>query len=1261
MRLLALTVLALLLLSIPLAAAKIENGSKDIAAEPPPGKLSKSLEKIAATQPDEVVPVIILLDRGAEIDVINQGGHIKHDYKLIDAVSADIPAKKLKALASQGHIKKIVPDALLHVVEDLGATIQLQTSANATGAGSLLDAGYNGSGITVAVLDTGIDQTHPDLAGKVTKQYDFVNNDNDASDDYGHGTHVAGIIAANGGIRGVAPGASLQSVKVCDSSGSCATSRIIAGLEWAVENGAQIASISIGGQLEMNDGTNPVSLAADAAVARGLIVVIAAGNGGPGTGTISYPGDAQQVITVGAANDAGTVSQADDTMTPFSNRGPSDFGRVDPDVVAPGYQINSTKMGGGYVKMDGTSMATPHVSGAVALLLQARSGLTPAQVRRLMMLTSNDIGVHIFDQGAGEINVTRAVFNNLTADTERWETLLRPGERGTKQVVVTNNETVPLNITLGSSDLTDHEGALLLKAGNLTFFSGGSPVTSIAVAAGASATVTLNLSVPAGQRPGVYGGTINITANNSETLRIVSAISVPLVGSGLITGSVNDQWGSNNIPFGDFLLYPVDSGYNATLLDGRLNWSSGSKDLDLYLFTQQDGWGITVNTSGVGTGITENVSWNQPQNAIYWLAVHAFTLGSAESFNLTVNLLQNMSIGPANWTATTEAGTLLKQQFNMTNDGFSRNLNIQGRAVSSKASQTVTGTPATPGNCRDYDLGNYNASIGLNTTDLSTRYVNMSFNWTDSSVDMSLFLYEWRDNGDKTIVSGELTELRLSDHHNLTSEEIVMFPVWYALNKPDVNSLVAAVCTDIGSATGSYALSVQTFNESAWTIINASNSTPTVGSSEVFKFNVTANTSGMAAGNYNGTLSIGGSNLADVPISITITDGMPPRWWTNSSAPASPATYGSVNSFNVTWTDNGMISTVLFESNFSNSLVNYSTTSLGGGIYSFGQVLPVGNFTWMMYAIDSGGNQNATDLFAYSVIKSSSPPLGLFINGVDANQTLTSATFNITLAAPSVQLSQIYRNGTLIVNSTAMQVNDAPGEGLWNYTAVWPGDNNYTSGSLTRFLTVTAVPPSGGSTGGGGGVAGAPTRGKVEDITPKLESVGEAQIVLATGDSILFTLQGINHTIKPVRWTNETATITISSAPFNVTLKLGETRDVDVTGDSVNDIAITVVNLTLSHVTLKITGLAFPVPAAPVPVPPETEKPPETTLPVAESVTPGQQPVAPLSPILALLAVIVAAGFYAGYTRLAKKTILRPKEKKVKVGKRRPSSSRGRP
>jgi hypothetical protein len=941
---------------------------------------------------------------------------------------------------------------------------------------------------------------------------------------------------------------------------------------------------------------------------------------------------------------------------------------VDPDVVAPGVNINTTSKNGGYTgnAFSGTSAATPHVSGAAALLLQARPGLTPAQVRRSLMLTSNDIAAHTFAQGAGEINVTRAVFNNLTADTERWETLLRPGQLATQTVVFTNNESIPLNLTMSSSDLTDHEGALLLKAGNMTFFYGGSPVTSIAVAAGASATVTFNLSVPAGQLPGVYGGTTNITANNSETLRIVSAISVPLVGSGLITGGVNDQ--NLNCPgpscqWGDFLLYPVDPGYNATLLDGRLNWSSGSKDLDLYLFTQVDGWGITVSTSGAVAGIPENVSWNQPQNAIYWLAVHAFTLGSAESFNLTVNVQQNMSIVPSSWSATAEAGTLLTQQFNMTNDGISRNLSIQGRAVSSKASQTATGTPATPGNCRNYDLGNYNASIGLNMTDLSTRYVNMSLNWTDSSVDMSLFLYEWKaDNGDKVVtLITETNELRLSDHHNSTSEEIVMFPVWYALNKPEVNSLVAAVCTDTGSATGSYALSVQTFNESAWTIINASNSTPTVGSSEVFKFNVTANTSGMAAGNYNGTLSIGGSNLADVPISITITDGMPPRWWTNSSAPASPATYGSVNSFNVTWTDNGMISTVLFESNFSNSLVNYSTTSLGGGIYSFGQVLPVGNFTWMMYAIDSGGNQNATDPFAYSVIKSSSPPLGLFINGVDANQTLTSATFNITLAAPSVQLSQIYRNGTLIVNSTAMQVNDAPGEGMWNYTVVWPGDNNYTSGSLMRFLTVTAAPPSGGSTGGGGGVAGAPTRGKVEDITPKLESVGEAQTVLATGDSILFTLQGINHTIKPVSWTNETATITISSAPFNITLRVGETREVELTGDSVNDIAITLVNLTLSHVTLKITGLAFPVPAAPVPVPPETEKPPETTLPVAESVTPGQQPVAPLSPILALLAVIVAAGFYAGYTRLAKKTILRPKEKKVKVGKRRPSSSRGRP
>jgi len=169
--------------------------------------------------------------------------------------------------------------------------------------------------------------------------------------------------------------------------------------------------------------------------------------------------------------------------------------------------------------------------------------------------------------------------------------------------------------------------------------------------------------------------------------------------------------------------------------------------------------------------------------------------------------------------------------------------------------------------------------------------------------------------------------------------------------------------------------------------------------------------------------------------------------------------------------------------------------------------------------------------------------------------------------------------------------------------------------------------------------------GKVEDITPQLESVGEAQVVLSSGDTILFTLEGTNHTVKPVSWTNESAIITINSAPFNITLRVGETREVDLTADNVNDIAITLVNLTLSQVTLNIAEVVPPAPAPTAPAPTKREKPPEPMLPVAGAVAPEQGPAVPaVSPIMALFAVIVAAGLYVGYSRRTKKVV--PKQKR---------------
>jgi len=222
-----------------------------------------------------------------------------------------------------------------------------------------------GQGAEVAVIDTGIDSTHPDLAGQVLGGVDIVNPKTpDAwADDEGHGTHVAGTIAGNGvngGIAGVAPKAKLWAVKVLDKDGNGNYSDVIAGIEWAMNRGIRIANMSLGA----DEGSEPLHRAVQAALAKGMTIVAAAGNSG---GAVGYPGAYPETIAVGA-------SDASDKVASFSAQGP------EVSFIAPGVDIVSTKMGGGYAALSGTSMASPHVAG-LAALAYAEGAATPSALR----------------------------------------------------------------------------------------------------------------------------------------------------------------------------------------------------------------------------------------------------------------------------------------------------------------------------------------------------------------------------------------------------------------------------------------------------------------------------------------------------------------------------------------------------------------------------------------------------------------------------------------------------------------------------------------------------------------------------------------------------------------------------------------------------------------------------------------------------------------------------------------------------------------
>ena len=295
----------------------------------------------------------------------------------------------------------------------------------------------------MAVLDSGV-AADPDLVEPTNRLLASVNfaDERLISDPGGHGTHVAGIVAGNGRrsdgqFVGVAPEANIVDVRVLSSNGSGRISSVVRGIEWVLAHrtayNIRVLNLSFGAPTPTSYRTDPMSAAIEIAWRRGLVVVVAAGNGGPGRDTVASPGIDPYAITVGATDDNGTISARDDTLAPFSSWGTADS-NAKPDLVAPGRRIVSIRVQGSaldllfpdrvvvaangatYLRLSGTSMSTPVVAGAVALLLQLRPNLDPDQVKALLVGTTQqygqDSGVALPDpqaDGSGLLDVLAAI------------------------------------------------------------------------------------------------------------------------------------------------------------------------------------------------------------------------------------------------------------------------------------------------------------------------------------------------------------------------------------------------------------------------------------------------------------------------------------------------------------------------------------------------------------------------------------------------------------------------------------------------------------------------------------------------------------------------------------------------------------------------------------------------------------------------------------------------------------------------------------
>ncbi|MEU6847792.1 S8 family serine peptidase [Streptomyces sp. NPDC046716] len=407
----------------------------------------------------------------------------------------------------------------------------LDKSVPQIGAPTAWAAGYDGKGVKIAVLDTGVDTTHPDLKDQVAASKNFSTAP-DATDHFGHGTHVASIAAgtgvkSGGTYKGVAPGAKLLNGKVLDNDGFGDDSGILAGMEWAAAQGADIVNLSLGG----GDTAEIDPLEAEVnklSQEKGILFAIAAGNEGPNS--IGSPGSADAALTVGAVDDK-------DRLADFSSTGPRvGDGGIKPDVTAPGVDITAAAAKGsviaqevgekpaGYLTISGTSMATPHVAGAAAILKQQHPDWTYTQLKgALVGSAKGTAGLTPFQQGSGRIQVDKAIGQTVFAEPvsvgfgiAQWpHTDDKPL---TKQVTYRNTGTK--DVTL---DLTVQGTGPKGQPAPAGFFTLGSSTVTVPAGGTATADVTADTRL-GGTADGAYSAYITATGDG-QTVRTAAAVT----------------------------------------------------------------------------------------------------------------------------------------------------------------------------------------------------------------------------------------------------------------------------------------------------------------------------------------------------------------------------------------------------------------------------------------------------------------------------------------------------------------------------------------------------------------------------------------------------------------------------------------------------------------------------------------------------------------------------------------------------------------
>jgi subtilisin family serine protease len=485
------TMLLGLVAFLPMSSA----GTSTVAAQPNAAKIAPDLKAQMDADPSSGNRIIVVLQPGvsqsAAVNAITSlGGTVTAQFHVINAMATTLSADKILALSSLVSVDQILVDGKKCLPPDVvsGDDSGSQPVPGPQpgyyyaqfpfeiGANNAWNIGINGTGVVVADLDTGIYYQHPDLAGVVTDYKIFTGEvDTAIHDGNGHGTATTGLVAAQGiltyygflKVMGVAPGAKVIGGKVLTDAGWGWDSWIIAGIDWAIADGANIITMSLGGLEIPNNGYDPTCLALDAATKLGVTCFVAAANS-QGAGTVASAGDAKDVITVGAStensgswniygywpvNPGYVTGYENDQVIYWSSGGATADGRLDPDVCAPGAwgETLARSTTAAYLQFGGTSMATPVAAGTGALVLQAYKQAhgvfpSPAVVREILMNTAKDLGLPANRQGAGRVDAYKAVEAALNSapysSTDEINTgILSPGTGYTKSSTFTSTIT----------------------------------------------------------------------------------------------------------------------------------------------------------------------------------------------------------------------------------------------------------------------------------------------------------------------------------------------------------------------------------------------------------------------------------------------------------------------------------------------------------------------------------------------------------------------------------------------------------------------------------------------------------------------------------------------------------------------------------------------------------------------------------------------------------------------------------------------------